>query len=187
MNVIFCAVLIVGIVLMLFINPALVLDSMISGASKGIELCLSLLAIYAIWMGILKVAENCGVNKLLEKLLKPIINFLFGGLNEEVSSLIAINLSANILGMGNASTPSGIRAMELLGKDKTSATPQMSMLVLLNSLSLQILPTTIIGLRVAAGSKNATSVFFPIIIVSYITVIVGIVILKIFNKKKREN
>lgn len=183
MNIIFCFVFIIGIFLMLFQNPHLILDCMINGASNGIELCISLTAIYAIWMGILKVAENCGINKLLEKILKPMIKFLFGNIDSNTASLIAVNLSANILGMGNASTPSGIKAMELLSKNKTKVTKQMSMLVLLNSLSLQILPTTIIGLRIAAGSKNATNIFLPIIIVSHICVTLGVLFLKLFFKE----
>lgn len=163
---------------MLFTNPNGILDALISGSTKGVNLCLSLIAIYAVWLGILKIAENCGAQKFLEKLLKPLIKFLFGSLPEETSNLIAINLSANILGLGNASTPSGIKAMEQLSLGKTKCTKQMSMLVLLNSLSLQIIPTTIIGLRIAAGSLSATSVFLPIIIVSYTTITISVLILK---------
>lgn len=182
MNIIFCVVLIFSIMYMLFTSPSNILNSFINGATKGTELCLSLIAIYAVWLGILKIAENCGAQKFLEKLLKPVIKFLFGPLNEETSSLIAVNLSANILGMGNASTPSGIKAMQLLSENKTQCTKQMSMLVLLNSLSLQIIPSTIIGLRIAAKSTNATSVFLPIIIVSYATVFLGVALLKIFKR-----
>lgn len=163
---------------MLFTNPTGILDALINGSTKGVNLCLNLLAIYAVWLGILKIAENCGAQKLLEKILKPIIKFLFGSLDEETSNLIAINLSANILGLGNASTPSGIKAMENLSRGKNKCTKQMSMLVLLNSLSLQIIPTTIIGLRIAAGSTHATSIFLPIIIVSYLTVTISVLVLK---------
>ena len=138
---------------------------------------------YAVWLGILKIAENCGAQKFLESLLKPLINVLFGNLTKEESELIAVNLSANILGMGNASTPSGIKAMELLSVGKTKSTKQISMLVLLNSLSLQIIPTTIIGMRISAGSKNATDIILPIIIVSYTTAIVGVFILKLFYRR----
>lgn len=187
MNVIFCAILIVSIVYMLFTNPSAILDALITGSNKGLNLCLSLIAIYAVWLGILKTAENCGAQKFLEKLLKPIIKFLFGPLDSETSSLIAINISANILGMGNASTPSGIKAMERLSLNKTQVTKPMSMLVLLNSLSLQIIPTTIIGLRIASNSKNPTDIFFPIIIVSYICVIIAVFLLKLlFRGEKHE-
>ncbi len=167
---------------MIFTNPTAIIDAFIVGSKKGVELCLSLLSIYAVWLGILKIAENCGAQKLLEKILKPLINFLFGTISKEESELIAINLSANILGMGNVSTPSGIKAMELLSRGKTKSTKQISMLVLLNSISLQIIPTTIIGLRIAAGSKNATNIFLPIIIVSYLTAIIGIVLLKLLHR-----
>ena len=184
MNIIFCAILLASITYMIFMKPEAIIDALIVGSGKGVELCLSLLSIYAIWLGILKIAENCGAQKFLEKLLKPIIKFLFGNLDEETSKLIAINLSANILGMGNASTPSGIKAMERLSYNKIKCTKQMSMLVLLNSLSLQIIPTTIIGLRIASGSKNATSVFLPIIIISYTTVVFAVFLLKVLFREK---
>ena len=178
MNIIFCIVLVFSTIYMLFVSPENILNALINGSYKGVNLCLELLAIYAVWLGILKIAENCGAQKFLEKLLKPIIRFLFGNLDQETSNLIAINLSANILGLGNASTPSGVKAMENLSKNQTICTKQMSMLVLLNSLSLQIVPTTIIGLRIASNSKTATSIFLPIIIVSYITVILSVFALK---------
>lgn len=187
MNAIFCGILIISIILMLFINPAKAIDAMISGGVKGVSLCINLLAIYAVWLGLLNIAEKSGVNKLLEKILKPIIKFLFGKLDEETAGLIAVNLSANILGMGNASTPSGIRVMQNLDKKDGKVTPQMSMFVLLNALSLQILPTTIIGLRVSAGSSNPTSIFFPIIIVSYTTLIFGVLLMKIFTRRGAKN
>ena len=184
MNVIFCFVLIICISYMSFTNPQNILNALISGSEKGVNLCISLISIYAVWLGLLKVAENCGAQKFLEKLLKPLIKFLFGPLNQETSQLIAVNLSANILGMGNASTPSGIKAMECLSKNQTKCSKQMSMLVLLNSLSLQIVPTTILGLRVASKSTQPASVFFPIIIVSYLTVIIGVLLLKIIQRSK---
>ena len=114
MNLIFSVIFVISSLSLCFFNPNLVLKAMSDGASKSIELCISLLSIYALWSGILQVAENSGLIKKISTLLKPIINRLFKNIDEKTHEQIAVNLSANLLGMGGIATPSGIKATTMM-------------------------------------------------------------------------
>ena len=173
-----------SISVMLFIDPSLCLDTMIGAGEKAVNLCISLIAIYSIWLAILEVVDKSGLSNIIAKMLKPLIKFLFGNQDEETNKLLAINLSANILGMGNASTPSGIDAMQRLDNKNGIASKEMIMLMLINSMSLQVIPTTLIGMRVAFGSTNATNIILPIIITSFVCTFLGVMLVKIVYKKK---
>ena len=189
MNIVWTVVLIVGIGILIFVSPQTILSDMLSASEKSVKLCLSLLAIYAFWLGILKIVDKTGLSKKIAKLLSPFIDLLFGkGLDEYTKNQIAINLSSNILGLGNASTPSAIRAMQGLDKGSEKITDQMTMLVILNCLSLQLLPTTIMGLRISCGSQNASSIILPTVLTSLLTATIVLTLLKIiFGAKKRKN
>lgn len=173
-----------SISVMLFIDPSQCLDTMISAGEKAVNLCISLIAIYSIWLAILEIVDKSGLSNIIAKMLKPLIKFLFGNQDEETNRLLAINISANILGMGNASTPSGIEAMRLLDKNNGIASQEMIMLMLINSMSLQIIPTTLIGMRVAFGSSNPTNIILPIIITSLISTFIGVLLVKLIYKKR---
>ena len=174
-----------GIVVMIFTKPTTVLSTMISASEKSVKLCVSLLAIYAVWLGLLKILENTGFNKKLAKWLSPIINFLFGSrLDDYTKEQIAINISSNILGLGNAATPSAIRAMQGLDDKTGKINNNMTMLMVINCLSFQLLPTTVMGLMVASGSTNASSVILPTICTSIVTGIIIITILKLIFKAR---
>ena len=131
--------------------------------------------------------RKCGiVNEKLEKLLKPIINFLFPNAGQNAKKYIAINMSANILGMGNAATPMGIKAMQCLDKENTNplyTSKNMCMLVVLNTTSVQLIPTTIIALRVAAGSANPFSVILPIWISSFTAALIALILTKLLYRE----
>ena len=189
MNIVWTIVLIVGIGILLFVSPQTILSDMLSASEKSVKLCISLLAIYAFWLGILKIVDKTGLSKKIAKLLSPFIDLLFGkGLDEYTKNQIAINLSSNILGLGNASTPSAIRAMKGLDRGSEKISDQMTMLVILNCLSLQLLPTTIMGLRISSGSQNASSIILPTILTSFLTATIVLALLKtIFGVKKIKN
>lgn len=184
MNIIFNFTFIACLGLFLFCNPAEAMQSILSASEKSVTLCISLISIYAVWLGILEIAEQSGLNKKVASLLSPIIKFLFGNQPEQVKEQIAINLSSNILGMGNASTPSGIKAMELMDNKSGEITKPMAMLMLINSMSIQLVPTTIIGLRIAYKSANPTCVILPIIICSLVSTCIGVFMIKLFYKNK---
>lgn len=185
MNIIFNFAFIFCLAVTLIINPQSSLDTILGASEQAVNLCISLISIYAVWLGILEIVEQSGVNKKLAKLLSPIINFLFGKQPDDVKEQIAINLSSNMLGMGNASIPSGIKAMKMLDKGDGKITPPMVMLMVVNSMSLQLIPTTIIGLKVAYGSKNPTDIIIPILISSIISSIIAITLVKLFYRNKK--
>lgn len=188
MNIVWLVVMLLGIAIMIVKCPDLIISTMISASEKSVKLCISLLAIYAVWLGLLKILEDTGFSKKLAKWLSPIINFLFGkNIDDYTKSQIAINLSSNILGLGNAATPSAINAMKGLDDGSGKINNPMTMLMVVNCLSFQLVPTTIMGLRASAGSTNVSSIILPTILTSFLTGIVTIAILKlIFATKKKK-
>lgn len=184
MNIIFTFIFIISTILMLFTNPTNILNVILNGAEKAVNLSFSLIGIYAFWLGILEVCEVTGINKKIAKILSPIINKLFNNPNEETKKQIAINLSSNMLGMGNAATPSGIKAMQGLDDKSGKINKAMTILMLLNTSSIQLIPTTIIGLRIANSSTNASSIILPTIFASFISVFVAIGLVILIEKIK---
>lgn len=171
--------LVLSLIFLLFGDTSQVLSIMNESIGGTIELCIALCAIYVLWMGILQIADDCGVSKLLADLLAPLIRFLFGNISPDASRFIAMNLSANILGLGNASTPAGLKAMKELDRGDIKPTQAMIMLFALNCCSLQLLPTTIISLRVQNGSVNSSDIIIPVIIVSIICFVLCATLVKV--------
>ena len=178
-----------GTAALLVINPSQTVTSMVDASSSALELCLNLCAVYAVWLGILEILDASGLSDKLAKLLRPLIKKLFPKANLETQKNIAINLSANMLGLGNASTPYGIKAMRGLDDGNEKANSSMIMLMIINACSIQLIPTTIIGLRAAAGSTSPSDIILPTIISSFTACAIGvglaILCAKIFSKTKR--
>ena len=129
--------------------------------------------------------------KKFTRILNPLLNFLFPELrnNKKAKQEIAMNMTANILGIGNASTPLGLKAMETLqeeNKNKEELSNSMVMLIVLNTASLQIIPTTIIAIRVSLGSCNPTRIIVPAWIATISAAIVGITAVKLFISLERK-
>lgn len=189
MNLIWVAIMIVGLGIMLFTNVDMAFSTLLSGSEKAIALSLKLWAIYAIWLGLLKIVEETELDKKIAKLLSPIINWLIGKTDDKTKNYIAVNLTSNLLGMGNASTPSGIDGMAGLDKGSKYITTAMAMFFILNVTSLQLIPTTVISLRVLHGSTNANDIILPTFICSVVSTVVGIVLVKLCRRlfKKGDN
>ena len=185
MNILWTCLLIISMLLLVSTQPNHVFSSLIAGGA--ITLALKLWAIYAVWLGLLQLVQTTDLDKKLARFFHPLITFLFGKVNENISQQISINLTGNILGIGSASIPSGIEAMNLLYKESPQLTPSyaMSMLIVLNSCNLQIIPSTIIGLRMLSGSASASSIILPSIIVSLLSLSVGITLVKLLYKRKK--
>lgn len=171
MNTIWFFMIITSCVMLIFKNPDTIINALLEASTSSFELCLSLVGIYAVWLGIISIVDKCGLGEKLSNFLSPIIKKLFKTNNKEADKYIAINLSSNILGLGNAATPSGIKAMQLLDDKSGKITHSGIVLLLINSISIQILPTTVIGLRQTAGSTNPTNIILPTIITSFFTLI----------------
>lgn len=182
MNLIWVAIMIVGLGIMLFTNVENAFPSILTGSEKAIELSLKLWAIYAIWLGLLKIVEETNLDKKIAKLLNPIINFLIGKTDDSTKNYIAVNLTSNLLGMGNAATPNGIEALKGLDKGSRYVTTAMAMFFILNVTSLQLIPTTVISLRIFHGSTSANDIILPTLISSFVSTLVGIIFIKLGRK-----
>ena len=190
MNKIWLVLLISSICALMFVSPESVMSGMIGASNKALSLTFELCVIYAVWVGIFSILEQTGITKFMAKLLSPLIGWIFGkhNLSPESKRLVSMNISANLLGMNGAATPLGIKAIESMGKDKTTATYPMIMLVIISCTSVQLLPTSIMGLMTSAGSTNASSIILPSIIGSIMSTLIGILLVKLCNKMqaKRE-
>ena len=191
MNKIWALLMLASIVLLIFNNPSALVTEMTESAMGVINLCVELVAVYAIWLGILEIVDKTGLSEKLAKLLSPLIRFLFKTDDPEIIKMIAMNMSSNILGVGNAATPCGIRAMKLMDDKSGKATPAMIMLLVVNPTSIQLLPTTTIGLRTAAGSASPTDIMIPTLVATFITAIFGIsltlLIQRVFKRRKKKS
>ncbi len=161
-----------------------------NSVNEAVSLSISLLGTMCLWCGIMKIAQNTSLITKFTKILNPILNWLFPELkeNKEAKEQISMNMTANILGIGNASTPLGLKAMETLQKDnidKERLSDSMAMLILLNTASLQIIPTTIIAIRVSLESKNPTSIIVPVWIATICAAVAGIISVKLFIAKEK--
>ena len=142
-------------------------SSIFEGTESAINLTINLLGTMSLWSGIMKIANNTKILDALIKILTPIIKFLFPKLknNKKIQKEIAMNIIANILGLGNAATPLGLKAMESMQKEninKDKLTDSMMMFIVINTASIQIIPTTVIAIRNSFKSENATSIVFPV-------------------------
>ncbi len=164
-----------------------VVNAIMKGAQTSIEIALYLAGIMAFWLGIMKIAEKSGLVAKISLLLKPVAKKLFQEVPEDNPAIgdIAMNFSANAFGLSNAATPIGIKAMkelQKLNKDKKSASNAMCTLLAMNTAGWQLVPATVIAVLVANGSKNATEIVFPTLIVTTITFVSAIVIVKVLEK-----
>lgn len=195
MNKIWIFLFVSSIVSLCLFDPTKVLSGLLDASNKAVKLSFELCAVYAIWLGLFSILEKCGLAKKVSKLLSPIINKIFGknNLSEESKQYVSMNISANLLGMSGAATPLGIKAIESMQKDnknKHTVTFPMIMLIAISCSSVQLLPTSIIGMLANAKSKNPTSIIFPSILCSFLSTAIAILLVYlfhfIFDRKKKQ-
>ena len=175
-------IMLISISLLIVFDPDNILQTMLNTSKESLTLCGNLLGIYAVWLGLMQILQDCGIMTKLAKLLSPITTKLFGKVDQKTNEYICMNISANMLGMGGAATPMGIEAMKGMDNGKGKLTRGMIMFFVINATSLQILPTTIIGLRLANGSANAGDIIMPSIIATLVTTLTGILLVIICDK-----
>lgn len=167
-------------------SPADFLPAMLDGGLNAAKTCLTLFCIYAVWMGLSAVAEDCGITRRAARLLAPACTKFFRTDDEKAVENIAMNLSCNLLGIGGAATPFAVRAIERL--ESSGNTFAQNLLFIVNATSIQLLPTTVITLRAAAGSAAAYDIFAPSLLATIVStgsaVILYFVIDKLFLKKR---
>ena len=164
-------------------------SGLMNGAEKATKLLITLFGVIVFWSGIMKVAEKSGLTKKLVKVLSPILKRIFPDVNEDSDAFqaIAMNISANLIGIGNAATPFGLKAMAELQKNnlkKDTATDSMVIFVVMNTASMQLIPATIGFLRDSYGSKEPFSIIPSVIICSACALCVALLLAKGLNKVK---
>ena len=155
---------------------------------SSIELTLGLLGSMMLWCGVLKVAEKAGMVKKIGIIISPIIDFLFYDIPRkgEAAGAIVMNITSNMLGLGNAATPMGLKAineLQKLNRNKNIATNAMCRFLVINSAPICIIPSTVISIRAALGSDNPGNIILPSILSSIVAIIVGVVCCRIFERK----
>lgn len=174
MNVVFAVLLIAGVVLVTVSSPSSLLTVLLDGTSSAVTLAIRLAGVYALWMGILQIAEDSGAAGKLARLYRPLLSRLFRGESEETKALIGLNLTANLLGLGAAATPLGIAAVESMSRGEETATDNMILFFILNVTAVQLLPTTAMALLASHGAANPSSIVLPSLLSSLLTAFFGV-------------
>ena len=153
----------------------------LEGAQSAFDLCLGLCAGICLWSGLLRLLEKGGASALLSRLLKPLLRRLYpqGSRDPEILEALTENLTANLLGLGNAATPAGIRAARGLarGPEEDRPGPELCRLAVLNSASLQLIPATVCALRASAGSRSPFDILPAVWLSSAVSLAVGLGVL----------
>ena len=163
-------------------------NSIFESTKNVVDFSLTLIGMTCLWTGIMEIASKTKMMDYLCKILRPLIKVLFPKLKEKTSKNVMLNIIANILGLGNAATPLGLKAMDELQKEnsnKNTLSDNMMMLIVLNTASLQIIPTTVLAMRSSLGSENPSSIIFPVWIATISAAIVGVIVVKILIKVTR--
>ncbi len=155
----------------------LVTETFFNAANEGVQVCLDLIGLMTLWLGMLEIARQAGLVRLLSRLLQPLTRILFPEVppNHPALGAIIMNISANILGLGNAATPFGLKAMEELQKlnpRPDTATDAMCTFLAANTSCITLVPATIVGVRVAAGSANPSEIVGPTIFATGVSMVV---------------
>lgn len=177
-----------GIIVGLFTgNGDGISKAIIGSVDSTVTLVIGLVGLMCFWCGVMKVAEKSGLTNKLARLLRPILKLIFkeAAKDEKALGAIVMNITANMMGLGNAATPFGIKAMQemnRLNKEKGTASNDMVLFLVLNAACIQLVPSTIISIRAASGSSNPGVIIIPAIIASTIAAIVGVICCKILQK-----
>lgn len=162
-------------------------EGIIGSAKTAVTIAIGLIGIMALWLGVMKIAEQAGLIALLARLLKPLTTRLFPDVPADHPAMGAMimNISANVLGLSNAATPLGLKAMEelnKLNKKLGTATDAMCTFLVINTSNVQVIPATVIAVRAAAGSSNPTEILGPALLATTISTVVGVVVVKLLAK-----
>lgn len=185
-NYLFASFFIIGIIYSLLTGNTSISNEMLLASNKGIELILSLMPIICLWLGIMNIAKKSGLLDKLAHFLTPLLKVIFPEIPKDSPcfTYIGTNIIMNMLGLGNAATPFGLKAikeMQELNNNKDIASRSMITLLVLNTASVTIIPTTIISLRMLYGSITPESIIPYIIITSTLSCMIGLLIEKILH------
>ncbi len=179
---------IVALAKLIFLGDTQVFSTIVNGtfssAKLGFEVSLGLTGALTMWMGIMKIGEKAGAIRFLSKIIGPFFKKLFPGIPDGHPAIgnIMMNFSANMLGIGNAATPLGLKAMasmQEINPDKTTASNSQIMFLVLNTAGFTLIPVTIMALRATKGAHDPTDVFIPILISTYCASLIGLILVAI--------
>lgn len=188
-NYIWVAMIVVSFAFSFFAgNTEAVNQALLDGSQSAVEMSFNLLGLMCFWSGLLEIAKRAGITEKLSGFLRPFMKKLFPELKENSPAIDAMvmNMTANFLGLSNAATPLGLKAMEELNKEnkgRKRASNSMCLFVVINTASLTLIPTTVIALRASSGSLAPFSIIVPVWICSVISQIAGITIAKLLSKR----
>lgn len=165
-------------------------NSVFESTKSAIELTMTLIGTMCLWSGIMEIAVNTSLIEKIKKVLKPIMRFLFSEINPKDKEYqeICMNIISNLLGLGNAATPLGLKAMKTMqekNENKDKLTDSMVMLIVLNTASLQIIPTTVIAIRTSLGSSDPSKIIVPVWIATMSAAVAAITATKLFIKLEK--
>lgn len=168
-------------------NGEAISRSIVNSSGSTVKFIIELAGIMCFWCGVMKVAENSGLTEKLSNLLKPILKLIFkdAAKDEKALGAIVMNLTANMMGLSNAATPFGIKAMEemdRLNAEKGTASNDMSLFLVLNAACIQLVPSTIISIRAACNSSNPGVIIIPALVSTTVAAIVGIICCKVLQR-----
>ena len=135
------------------------------------------------WLGILNIFEKTGLSAWFARALKPANRLLFGRLPEKANDYVSLNISANMLGMSGATTPMGIKAINEMEKHKGTEYA-VAMFFVINATSVQLIPSSVLALRIKFGAQTASDIILPTILATLVSSVIGILLVKLFIRKK---
>lgn len=170
-------------------NLDAVTEGALDAAKEAVSLCITMLGVMTFWTGILEVGQKAGLIDRLSEKMAPIMKFLFPRLDPKHPAVrhMATNMIANMLGLGWAATPAGLKAMEELKKlngGKDTASNEMCVFLIINISSLQLIPINMIAYRSQYGSANPTAIVGPALVATAISTIVGVIVCKVMDRKR---
>ena len=187
----FIIAFVVGLVKVIFMGDTDVFTTMMnstfSSAEAAFKISIGLTGALSLWLGVMKIGEQGGVINMLSRVLSPVFSKLFPSIpkGHPATGSIFMNIAANMLGLDNAATPLGLKAMEqlqTLNKDKDTASNEMIMFLVLNTSGLTLIPVSIMVYRVQAGALQPTDIFIPILIATFFSTLAGIIITSIYQR-----
>lgn len=166
-------------------------NTLLDSANKSVSMAIGLMGVMCLWLGIMNIAKKAGIIEAISRRLKPAMRFLFPEIPDghPAQGAILMNIIANMLGLGNAATPLGLKAMEemqKLNKNKKRATNSMCMFLVLNTACIQLIPATVIAIRLQAGSKNPTEIIVTTFVSAITAATMGICCTKIAEKGSKK-
>ena len=186
MSKIWIIIMITSIISSCFFNSTNIVSIIMNASKMGVTMAIEFIGIYAVWMGIMQVLDDCKLSHKLSNVLSKPVRKIFGQTDMETEKNICLNIASNIIGVGSAATPYGIKAMRGLDRGEDIANKSMIMLVLINSTGIQLLPTTVIGMRAMAGSVSPSCILWPTIVATFIPTILGILLVLSFVKTRKK-